>query len=112
MIRRRHRRGRRPSYCSARCRREAKLRRDRRYREDYRQHDGAQQHKAEENRRYREAVDWARYVRYWRKADPEKRGPGERVRAWRYYWKHREQILAKARVRRLHKKQSETTRSH
>jgi hypothetical protein len=72
----------------------------------------APSHKREENRRYRKSVDWARYIRFWRKADPYRRQALERKRARRYYQRHAEQIRAKARVRRAGKKAADGSRSH
>lgn len=74
--------------------------------------DEARSHKRDENRRYREHVDWARYIRFWRKADPHRRLALERKRARRYYQVHADEIRAKAKLRRARKKAVAGSRSH
>jgi len=51
-------------------------------------------------------------MRYWRKRDSDRTAAQERQRAQRYYQRHRDEILAKARLRRRRTKPSETMRSH
>ena len=72
----------------------------------------APSHKREENRQYRKRVDWARYMRFWRKADPYRRLALERRRARRYYERHASQIRTKAKLRRACKKAVQRARSH
>jgi len=57
-------------------------------------------------------VDWARYIRFWRKADPHRRLALERERARRYYHLHAEQIRAKAKLRRARRKALDQASSH
>jgi hypothetical protein len=57
-------------------------------------------------------VDWARYIRFWRKADPYRRLALERRRARRYYHLHAEQIRGKAKVRRARQTALDEARSH
>ena len=104
--------GRRQRCCSRRCsRKHARLRR-REYQRGYRAEKEAPAHKREENLQYRARVDWARYIRFWRKADPYRRLALERKRARRYYYLHAEQIRAKAKLRRARKKAIDEARSH
>ncbi|MBI5595564.1 MAG: hypothetical protein HY928_05675 [Elusimicrobia bacterium] len=57
-------------------------------------------------------MDWARYIRFWRKAGPHRRLALERKRARSDYHRHAEQIRAKARLRRACKKAVDGPRSH
>jgi hypothetical protein len=98
--------------CSRKCRREWKRRYDREYLRAYRALPDAPKAKREENLRYRARVDWARYMRFWRKAEAYRRPALERKRAQRYYERHAEEIRAKAKSRRASKKAVERSRSH
>lgn len=98
-------------YCSRRCAKKAKRERDRLHKKRYRETGLGQQQRRRENRRTRERVGWAPYMRYWRKAEPATRAAQERERARRYYRTHREEILQKRRERRAQKR-AERARSH
>jgi hypothetical protein len=105
----RHRRD--QKYCRP-CAKKVKRARDRRHKQRYRETGlGREQRKRESGRR-RERLDWARYMSYWRKAEPEKRARQERARARRHYLKHREQILRQRHAERAARKRAREARSH
>lgn len=87
-------------YCSPRCSKKAKRRRDREHKKRYRDTGlGAEQRRRESTKR-RNKADWARYMRAWREADPERRAKQARQQARQYYEKHRAQLLRKRRAQR------------
>lgn len=84
-------------YCSRRCAKKAKRERDREHKRLYRETGLGREQRKRENRKLRECLGWAEYMRFWRKADPVCRARQERKRAQRYYAKHRERIREKRR---------------
>ncbi len=65
-----------------------------------------------ENEATRERLGWDEYMRFWRKAKPERRAAQERARAKRYYEAHRAEILAKRHRERAAHKAARTAWSH
>ena len=93
----RHRRD--HKYCR-RCAKKAKRDRDRGHKKLYRDTGLGREQRRRESAKRRDVIGWARYMRFWRKAEPERRARQERARARLYYERHRETILAKRRAQR------------
>jgi hypothetical protein len=104
-----HRRNRR--YCRA-CARIRKRDYDRQYKRDYRAKPAGQAQRQRESRKRRDQLDWAAYMRFWRKAAAEVRAKAERARARRYYARHRATILAQRRAQRAARKAAQEACSH
>jgi hypothetical protein len=90
--------------CSKACSKALKRLRDKLHKQRYRETGLGQEQKKRENRATRKRLDWRRYKRFWRKADPYRRNAQERARAKRYYQKNKARILEKLRQKRAQKK--------
>jgi hypothetical protein len=104
-----HRRNRK--YCR-RCAKQRKREYDQQYKQDYRDKPAGKAQRQRESRKRREQLDWATYMRFWRKAEPAVRAAQERARAKTYYERHRDEILAKRRAQRRARKVAERACSH
>ncbi len=102
---------RRQQYDSRRCAKKAKQRYDQLYQRELDATAEGKFGKREKARQYRQRVDWARLMRYRRKADPRSTARLNRKAARRYYQRHREQILQKRRQQRAGRKAAQTPRS-
>ncbi len=96
-VERSHRRNRK--YCR-RCAKEAKRERNRRHKRRYRETGLGREQRKRENRRARERLGWAEYMRFWRKANPRRTAKRNRAKCERYYEQHREKILRQRREQR------------
>jgi hypothetical protein len=103
---------RRQQYDRSQCARQAKLNRDRQYQREARRDPEGRAAKRADNAATRERLGWTEYMRFWRKAKPERRAAQERARAKRYYRRHRAAILAKRRRARAADKGARTACSH
>ena len=81
--------------CSRRCAKKAKRKRDRKHKKDYRATGLGREQRRRESKKRREKLEWATYMRSWRKADIETRAEQARKQARQYYEKHRARILRK-----------------
>lgn len=99
-------------YCSRRCAKKAKRERDREHKRLYRDTGLGQEQRKRESQKRRERVGWAQYMRYWRRAEPDRRLAQERKRAQRYYERHRDAMVTKRRQQRAARKVAAQARSH
>jgi len=89
--------------CGPGCSKKLKRQRDKIHKKRYRLTAPGKEQRKRENKKQRQRIGWNEYMRFWRKAEPEKRLRQERERSSRYYQRHRQKILLELHQRRAQK---------
>ena len=79
-------------YCSLSCRKLSKKNRDKRYKREYQKKEKYSLAKIEQNKRYREKINWPEYIKQYRKDHREKIKRQNRKTAGKYYQNNKRKI--------------------